>query len=74
MGADVYYPDFKNALLNFIYFRRIFDAYFSMERKMMPGVKERAEATANSDEENDFLQFGPGCPLLLAQASVHSLR
>jgi len=25
MAADVYYPDFKNALLNFIYFRRIFE-------------------------------------------------
>jgi hypothetical protein len=34
-------------LLNFIYFRRIFEpAYFIMERKMMLGVKQPAEATA----------------------------
>jgi hypothetical protein len=46
-----------------------------MERKMMLGIKERAEATANSDEENDYLDsLTLGCPLLLAQAGIHSLR
>lgn len=43
-GRGDYYPDFKNALLNFIYFRLIFEpAHFIMERKMMLGIKERAE-------------------------------
>jgi hypothetical protein len=49
-GRGDYYPDFKNALLNFIYFRLIFElAHFIMERKMMLGIKERAEAF-NADE------------------------
>src|SRR5215204_2336227 len=44
-GRRDYYPDFKHALLNFIYFRLIFEpAHFIMERKMMLGIKERAEA------------------------------
>jgi hypothetical protein len=47
-----YYPDFKNALLNFIYFRLIFEpAHFIIERQMMLGIKERAEAfTADEDD------------------------
>ena len=50
-GRGDYYPDFKNTLLNFIYFRLIFEpAHFIMERKMMLGIKERAEATTNSNE------------------------
>jgi len=44
-GRGDYYPDFKNALINFIYFRLLFEpAHFIMERKMMLGIKERAEA------------------------------
>lgn len=44
-GRGDYIPDFKNALLNFIYWRVIFEpAHFIMERKMMFGIKERAEA------------------------------
>jgi len=39
-------PDLKNALLNFILWRGIFDpAHFIMKRKMMPDIKQRAEAT-----------------------------
>jgi hypothetical protein len=38
------YPDFKNDVLNFIYWRLIFEpAHFIMERKMMLTLKERAE-------------------------------
>lgn len=45
-GRGDYNPDFKNALLNFIFWRVIFEpAHFIMERKMMLGIKERAEAT-----------------------------
>jgi hypothetical protein len=37
-------PDFHNVLLNFIYWRLVFEpAHFLMERKMMLGIKERAE-------------------------------
>jgi hypothetical protein len=39
-------PDLKNALLNFILWRGVFEpAHFIMERKMMLGIKQRAEAT-----------------------------
>jgi hypothetical protein len=45
-----------------------------MERKMMLGIKERAEATANSDEENDYLDsLALRSAQLLAQAGIHSL-
>jgi hypothetical protein len=66
---------FQECVVEF-YFRLIFEpAYFPMERKMMLGIKERAEATANSDEENDYLDsLAVGYPLLLAPAGVHSLR
>ena len=38
------YPNLKNDLLNFIYWRLIFEpAHFIMERKMMLTLKERAE-------------------------------
>ena len=50
-GRGDYYPDFRNALLNFIYFRLLFEpAHFIMERKMMLGIKERAEAATNGNE------------------------
>ena len=38
------YPDLKLAPLNFLYWRAVFEpAHFIMERKMMLGIKERAE-------------------------------
>jgi hypothetical protein len=44
-GRGDYNPDFKNILLNFIFWRVIFEpAHFIMERKMMLGIKQRAEA------------------------------
>jgi hypothetical protein len=40
------YPNLKNDLLNFIYWRLIFEpAHFIMERKMMLTLKERAEGS-----------------------------
>jgi len=45
-------PDLGNAVLNFIYWRLIFEpAHFVMERKMMLNLKELAE-TGTSDEQN----------------------
>jgi len=45
-GRGEFNPDLKNALLNFILWRGVFEpAHFIMERKMMLGIKERAEAT-----------------------------
>jgi hypothetical protein len=45
-GRGDYYPDFKSALLNFVYYRLLFEpAHFIMERKMMLGLKDRAETT-----------------------------
>jgi len=44
-GRGDFNPDLKNALLNFILWRGVFEpAHFIMERKMMLGIKERAEA------------------------------
>lgn len=43
-GRGNYNPDFKNRLLNFLFWRVVFEpAHFIMERKMMLGIKERAE-------------------------------
>lgn len=45
-GRGEFNPDLKNPLLNFILWRGIFEpAHFIMERKMMLGIKQRAEAT-----------------------------
>jgi len=45
-GRGEFNPDLKNSLLNFLVWRGIFEpAHFIMERKMMLGIKERAEAT-----------------------------
>ncbi|HET6891535.1 MAG TPA: SRPBCC family protein [Pyrinomonadaceae bacterium] len=45
-GRGDFNPDLKSSLLNFILLRGIFEpAHFIMERKMMLGIKERAEAT-----------------------------
>jgi hypothetical protein len=47
-GHGDYNPDFKNFLLNFLCWRVIFEpAHFIMERKMMLGIKARAEALAS---------------------------
>ena len=44
-GRGDFNPDLKNAFLNFILWRGVFEpAHFIMERKMMLGIKERAEA------------------------------
>jgi hypothetical protein len=43
-GRGNYNPDFKCTLLNFLMWRVIFEpAHFIMERKMLLGIKERAE-------------------------------
>jgi hypothetical protein len=45
-GRGEFNPDLKNALLNLILWRGVFEpAHFIMERKMMLGIKQRAEAT-----------------------------
>lgn len=47
MGAGCLLSGFQECVAEFHLFRHIFEpAYFIMERKMMLGVKERAEATA----------------------------
>ncbi len=44
-GRGEFKPDLKNALLNFILWRGVFEpVHFIMERKMMLGIKQRAEA------------------------------
>jgi len=44
-GRGDFNPDLKNALLNFLLWRGVFEpAHFIMERRMMLGIKERAEA------------------------------
>lgn len=43
-GRGEFNPDFKNALLNLILWRGVFEpAHFIMERKMLLGIKQRAE-------------------------------
>jgi len=43
-GRGEFNPDFKNGLLNFLLWRGIFEpAHFIMERKMLLGIKQRAE-------------------------------
>lgn len=45
-GRGEFNPHLKNALLNFILWRGVFEpAHFIMERKMMLGIKQRAEAS-----------------------------
>lgn len=47
-GRGEFNPDLKNAVLNCILWRGVFEpAHFIMERKMMLGIKQRAEATAS---------------------------
>ena len=48
-GCGQFNPDLKNALLNLILWRGVLEpAHFIMERKMMLGIKQRAEANASS--------------------------
>lgn len=43
-GRGEFDPDLKNPVLNFLLWRGVFEpAHFIMERKMMLGIKERAE-------------------------------
>jgi len=43
-GRGNFNPDFRSKLLNFLFWRVVFEpAHFIMERKMMRGIKERAE-------------------------------
>jgi hypothetical protein len=51
-GRGEFNPDLKNSFLNFLLWRGVFEpAHFIMERKMMLGIKERAEKleTAQTD-------------------------
>lgn len=48
-GRGEFNPDLKHPLLNFVLWRGIFEpAHFIMERKMMLGIKQRAEKHENS--------------------------
>jgi len=43
-GRGEFNPDLKNGLLNFFLWRGIFEpSHFIMERKMLLGIKQRAE-------------------------------
>lgn len=45
-GRGDFNPDLQNSILNFILWRGVFEpAHFIMERRMMLGIKQRAEAT-----------------------------
>jgi hypothetical protein len=45
-GRGDYNPAFKNPMINFLVWRLIFEpAHFIMERKMLLGIKQRAEAS-----------------------------
>jgi len=59
-GRGDYNPDLKNAFLNFLAWRVVFEpAHFIMERKMMLGIKQRAEGdgrTARGAGENQLGQ------------------
>lgn len=47
-----YDPDLKNPVLNFLLWRVVFEpAHFIMERKMLLGIKERAEKLAREQAE-----------------------
>lgn len=49
-GRGEFNPDLKNPLLNFLIWRGVFEpAHFIMERKMMLGIKKRAEATKEAE-------------------------
>ncbi len=58
-GRGNFNPDFKNALLNFLFWRVVFEpAHFIMERKMLLGIKERVEqngAVAQGTQWTDSL-------------------
>jgi len=61
-GRGDYNPAWENPLLNFLVWRMIFEpAHFIMERKMLLGIKSRAESAARSRKDQ------PGANL----AAVH---
>jgi hypothetical protein len=52
-GRGEFNPDLKNSILNFILWRGIFEpAHFIMERRMMLGIKERAEGMPLTPEKS----------------------
>jgi hypothetical protein len=57
-GRGEFKPDLRNAVLNFILWRGVFEpAHFIMERKMMLGIKERAEGVINAGHERAELRY-----------------
>lgn len=53
-----YDPDLKNAVLNFLLWRVAFEpAHFIMERKMLLGIKERAEKLARERAEEKMREI-----------------
>ena len=57
-GRGDYAQDSKNPVLNFLVWRVIFEpAHFIMERKMLLGIKRRAEAAAGSRREQPRSRF-----------------
>jgi hypothetical protein len=53
-----YDPDLKNAVLNFLLWRVVFEpAHFIMERKMLLGIKERAEKLGRQRAEEKMREI-----------------
>ena len=50
-----YEPDLRNPILNFLLWRVVYEpAHFIMERKMLLGIKERAEMLAHERAEEKW--------------------
>jgi hypothetical protein len=57
-GRGDYNPALKNPIVNFLVWRVIFEpAHFIMERRMLIGIKQRAEAAARWREETPRSNF-----------------
>ena len=55
-----YEPDLKNAVLNFLLWRVFYEpAHFIMERKMLLGIKARAENLARAHEQQEMMAIRP---------------
>jgi hypothetical protein len=53
-----YEPDLKNPLLNFLLWRVVYEpAHFIMERKMLLGIKQRAERPGRGAYDNDKIDL-----------------
>jgi hypothetical protein len=53
-----YNPDLKNPILNFLLWRVVFEpAHFIMERKMLLGIKERAQKLARVHAEEKLREL-----------------